>query len=65
MSQASAILIGESIYMIPGWTSNDDDNEQRIDLDGDEVIGVTSLGGASYRGWPVLFHVPLDFCVDN
>ena len=63
MAYHSAVFIGESIYVIPGYG----DNEyplQRIDLDGEEIKDVEIIDShPNGQSWPVLFHADFDYCV--
>ena len=74
--QTSAILVGQSVYLIPDWGTSDDGTRdttmQRIDLQEEEFKSSSIVesfangeGGSAEPKRPVLFHTTFDFCVDN
>ena len=63
VTQASALLSGSSIFLFAGYGS--DAPIQRIDLEGQEILGSKVIGYQPEEGveYPVLYETTFDRCV--
>ena len=63
VSSASAILIENSIFIMPGYGYLSPHAIERIDFEGDQLANKEVIGNMVGRSMPVLFEVPPGYCV--
>ena len=57
---ASAIMIENSIFIVPGWGSP---SIERLDFDGGRLTSQRVIGNTDGNTIPVLLEVPANYCV--
>ena len=63
MYHGSAIMIDNSILIVPGLQTWDSSPMERLDFEGDRLVNQEVLGEIADEAGPVLMQVPFDHCV--